>query len=87
MSIYGNQIKESVFFESVLLEAYFGKSENLAQIEQLIGEFRSKYSYFQDYKQTNEIYQINRLFEKQFGMDIFSLHVVPSKIKMHSQHL
>lgn len=81
MSIYGNQIKESVFFESVLLEAYFGKSENLAQIEQLIGEFRSKYSYFQDYKQTNEIYQINRLFEKQFGMDIFSLHVVPSKIK------
>lgn len=82
MGIYGNFIKEhNMHSGSLLLEAYFGKSQTLLELEDKIGELRDNYNYFQDYKQTDEIFQINRLFEKQFGMDIFSLHVVPSKIK------
>lgn len=82
MGIYGNFIKDQgSLSNSLLLEAYFGKSDTLLEIEDKIGQLRNNYNYYKDYKQMEEVIQINRLFEKQFGMDIFSLHIVPSKIK------
>lgn len=71
MGIYG----------SYLTEAYFGKSEKLLEIEKQIGVLRQQYSLYNESVYFDTLQKINRLFEDQFGMEVFSLHIIPSKIK------
>ena len=54
-------------------EAYVGKSETLLDIESKIHDLRSKVTMFNASSTSKEVLEINRLFEKQFGMDIFAL--------------
>ena len=61
--------------ESVLNEAYVGKTEILEKIVDKIHELRSKISRF-NYSSTDKVVlEINRLFEEQFGMDTFALKI------------
>lgn len=73
MAIYGNLL----FFQPVLVtEAYFGKTETLLEIEKQIGIIREKaLDKYSDINRSPEVLKLNRLFEKQFGMDVFSLHI------------
>ena len=77
--IYG---KSLIFDEagiSYFHEVFFGKSETLLEIEDQFGKLREKTSdRFADINHDPELYKLNRLFEKQFGMDLFSLHIVKS---------
>lgn len=58
-----------------LNEAYVGKTDILEEIVEKIHELRSKISRF-NYSSTDKtVLEINRLFEKQFGMDTFALKI------------
>ena len=58
-----------------LTEAYVGKTDILEEIVEKIHELRSKISRF-NYSSTDKtVLEINRLFEKQFGMDTFALKI------------
>lgn len=74
MAIYDYITEEAKFY--AVLEAYFGKTPTLLEIEQQIGVIRQnaikKYS---EINRSEEVLKLNRLFEKQFGMDVFSLHI------------
>ena len=73
MSIYCNNI---INYKYMLLnEAYFGKTETLLEIEKQIGVIRSSIKKFTDINRSKEVLALNRLFEKQFGMEVFSLHI------------
>lgn len=74
-----------MFFKDVLQEVYFGKQPELLEIEKMIGVARSKYmgqKYLATTKinSSNELYEINRAFEKLFGFKVFALHIVPSTV-------
>lgn len=64
-----------------LSEAYFGKTPTLLEIEKQIGIIRKnalkKYS---DINRSEEVLKLNRLFEKQFGMECFSLHIAKNDV-------
>lgn len=78
MSVYANNVVD--YKQMIVTEAYFGKSETLLEIEKQIGIIRRSgaVNKFKDINKSKEVQQLNRLFEKQFGMDIFSLHVEKS---------
>lgn len=78
MGLYGNKFCDTPFF---LNEAYFGKSETLLKMEEYIGKIRDEYSRFKDNAATENCQLFNRLMEQQFGMEVFALHIIPSKIK------
>ena len=65
----------------VLNEAYFGKSAIMQEMEKVIGDIRSKYKTMKDMDADQSVVQFNRLMEKQFGMNVFSLHIDHSNIK------
>lgn len=73
MGIYGIKAINEKYI--LLSEAYIGKTETLLEIEKQIGIIRSNIKRFTDINRSKEVQQLNRLFEKQFGMEIFSLHV------------
>ena len=73
MGIYGTKIINERYL--ILSEAYIGKTETLLEIEKQIGVIRANIKRYTDINRSKEVQQLNRLFEKQFGMDIFSLHV------------
>ena len=78
MSIFGNTI--DLYRDYLMInEAYVGKTPILEQIEQEIGKLRKKVSYYNTNNTLKETLRINRLFEKQFGMDVFGLHIYPSE--------
>ena len=58
-------------------EAYIGKTDTLQQIEEQIGVIRGNLNRFQEFDRLPEVQKLNRLFEKQFGMGIFALHMIP----------
>ena len=61
--------------EMVLNEAYVGKTPVLEEIVEKIHELRAKITRF-NYSSTDKtVLEINRLFEKQFGMDTFALKI------------
>lgn len=62
----------------ILNEAYVGKTPILEAIENKIGELRKKVKYSNANDTLKETLEINRLFEKQFGMNTFALHIYPS---------
>ena len=59
-----------------ITEAYIGKTDNLKEIEHQFELLKSKASKFKDLNSCDEVKTINRLVEKQFGMDTFSLRIV-----------
>lgn len=74
MSIYGKNCLD--YQNAILTEAYFGKTETLLEIEKKIGEIRKNcLNKYADINRSKEVLELNRLFEKQFGMEIFSLHI------------
>lgn len=64
-----------------LNEAYIGKTPILYDIEKKIHEFRfnKNLTIYNCSSTSKEILEINRLFEKQFGMDIFALKILPTE--------
>lgn len=77
----------SYFYENIdlyrdyllLTEAYIGKTPILQEVEQKIGIARKKVKYYGSNNNTiPEILEINRLMEKQFGMDLFGLKIYTS---------
>ena len=83
--VYGQLLKEEAEIEAlyeqyleVVNEAYVGKTDTLLEIEKQIGIVRSKLSKFRDMDGSKEVQQLNRLFEKQFGMKVFALQIDPS---------
>jgi hypothetical protein len=61
-------------------EAFVGKTPLLQEIEDQIGVIRGKLDRYDDWDSHPEVQKLNRLFEKQFGMDIFALHMIPDNI-------
>lgn len=83
MSIYDHKITHLDKENSNLLnEAYIGKTPLLLEVEKKIGEYRSKkdLSIYNCSSTSKEILDINRLIEKQFGMDIFALKILPTEV-------
>ena len=79
MSIYGNNILEYRY--QIVNEAYFGKTDTLMKIEQQIGIIRQNaLKKLSDINRSPEVQKLNRLFEKQFGMEVFALHVERSEM-------
>lgn len=62
----------------MLNEAYVGKTPTLEAIEKKIGEARPNIKYTAANNTMKEILEVNRLFEKQFGMDICAIKIYPS---------
>lgn len=56
-------------------EAYVGKTPTLQKIEEQIGVIRMNLSRYTDFDSNKEVQKLNRLFEEQFGMDVFALHM------------
>lgn len=74
MSIYGSLPS----YITSIDEAFVGKSPILEEIEKNFEAIRTKYSKFSDINHSPELIRINRLFEQQFGMEVFALHIDPS---------
>lgn len=76
MGIYFNEFAFNIYRDSIVTEAYIGKTPTLLEIENQIGVIREKaVKKYTDINRSKEVQDLNRLFEKQFGMEIFSLHV------------
>lgn len=73
MSVYSNNIVD--YTQMLITEAYFGKTDTLLEIEKQIGIIRANVKKYTDINRSEEVLKLNRLFEKQFGMEIFSLHI------------
>ena len=66
--------------EIILNEAFVVKSYTLLEIEKEFNKMRSeKLDFYSNISQHPSIININRLFEKQFGIHLFALKVDPSK--------
>lgn len=75
MSIYGKNIyaRRKLYY---LNEAYIGKTPTLLEIEKHFNNIKSKkLNFYGNISTDPDIIAVNRLFEKQFGMDIFCLNV------------
>ena len=82
MSIYDHKVIHLDKIKSDLLnEAYIGKTPLLIEVEKKIHEYRSKkdLSIYNCSSTSKEILDINRLIEKQFGMEIFALKILPTE--------
>ena len=83
MSIYDHNI---IHLENnkynFLNEAYIGKTSLLLEVEKKIHEYRSKkdLTIYNCSSTSKEILDINRLIEKQFGMEIFALKILPTEV-------
>jgi hypothetical protein len=77
MAIYGKQITRHDI-RYIVNEAYIGKTEILLEMEDQINKIRSSLRKFTDIDKSKEVQKLNRLFEKQFGMEVFALHVIQS---------
>lgn len=81
-SIIESRLRERVINEAVQFvnEAYVGKTDTLLQIEEKIGQLRGNLSRYGDFDRNKTVQEINRLFEQQFGMEVFALHMVNQNI-------
>jgi len=80
MGVYDNHTSDYLIDLVSLDEAYIGKLPGLIEIEKQIGVIRaSGLSPFKDNSTSPEVLKLNRLFEKQFGMDVYALHIDPSE--------
>lgn len=69
-------ISEAVQFVN---EAYVGKTNLLQKIEEQIGIVRMNLDRNKPFDNNPEVLKLNRLFEEQFGMQIFAFHMDPHK--------
>lgn len=63
-------------------EAYIGKSDTLIEMENQIGAIRAKIrekGFYTDMTNLPETIRLNRLFEKQFGMDVCAIKIINSE--------
>lgn len=75
MATFGNSVYR-YRDESIFNEAYIGKTQTLLDIEAKINELRTKnLKFYSNISQSGLVLAINRLFEKQFGMDTFALQI------------
>ena len=80
MSVFFNEAAQYRAL-TVVNEAYIGKTPTLLEIEKQIGKIRAIYdTRYKDINTSQEVLELNRLFEKQFGMDTFALHLIPQDI-------
>ena len=80
MSVFFNEAAQYRAL-TVVNEAYIGKTPILLEIEKQIGKIRAIYdSRYKDINSSEEVVELNRLFERQFGMDVFALHLVPEDV-------
>lgn len=77
MSIYGKKIFD-YRDNYILSEAYIGKTPILLEIEDAIGEVRKNLNFYSNLNSSKEVLKVNRLFEKQFGMEICALKIYQS---------
>lgn len=77
MSYFGENIYQYRDY-LMLNEAFVGKTPILEEIEKKLGELRPKLKYHGANNTMKEVLELNRLFEKQFGMDLFALDIYPS---------
>ena len=81
MSLFTEALISSRRNDIVMNEAFIGKTETLLEIERELNSLRSqKLDVYTNISQHPNIININRLFEKQFGMYLFALKVDNSKI-------
>lgn len=80
MSVFFNEAAQYRAL-TVVNEAYIGKTPLLLEIEKQIGKIRAIYnSRYKDINSSPEVIELNRLFERQFGMDVFALHLIPQDV-------
>ena len=80
MSVFFNEAAQYRAL-TVVNEAYIGKTPILLEIEKQIGKIRAIYNTrYKDINNSPEVVELNRLFERQFGMDIFALHLIPQDV-------
>lgn len=81
-SIIDNSLREKIINEAVefINEAYVGKTPTLEKIEDRINYLRGNLSRYGDFDRNKTVQEINRLFEEQFGMEVFALHMVNENI-------
>lgn len=81
-TVIESRLRERILNEAVefVNEAYIGKTDNLLKIEEKINELRGNLSRYKDFDRNKVTQEINRLFEDQFGMDVFALHMVNQNI-------
>lgn len=77
MAVFGKKLES--FTEQMLLnEAYVGRTPTLELIDRKIAELKEAgpLSVYHNMSRDKRIIELNRLFEKQFGMKIFSLNII-----------
>lgn len=62
-------------FEQSIEEAYIGKTDTLLEIEKQFEEIKRNCKTGRDNSSSPEVQKLNRLVEKQFGMEIFCLKI------------
>lgn len=80
MAVFGKKLES--FTEQMLLnEAYVGRTPTLELIDQKIAELQEAgpLSIYQNMSRDKRIIELNRLFEKQFGMKLFSINIENSE--------
>lgn len=90
MGVYTGHITSPNTGGVIVNEAYFGKSKELLEIEKQIGVLRKKFgksyngmdskTYFGDWNGDPEMLKLNRMFEKAFGFNCFSMVLVRSSL-------
>lgn len=77
MAFYGSLLS-SYDIRYLINEAFVGKTETLLEMENQINKIRASIHKFTDINKNKEVQKLNRLFEKQFGMEVFGLNIVQS---------
>ena len=73
MPVYGKYLGRDIRY--VINEAYVGKTDTLLEMEEAINKIRTNCKKFTDINKSKEVQALNRLFEKQFGMEVYALQV------------
>ena len=79
MPVYGH-MSFSTDPRYVIHEAYVGKTPTLLEAEKQINKIRVNCKKFTDINKSPEVQALNRLIEKQFGMDVFATLVEQNNI-------
>lgn len=79
MPVYGH-MSFSTDPRYVIHEAYVGKTPTLLEAEKQINKIRVNCKKFTDINKSPEVQALNRLIEKQFGMDVFALQIDQSNV-------
>ena len=91
MALYGStsmKYRNKRLLETILNEAYVGKSDVLHQIEEKFGELRANCKMTDDINRSKAVLEINKLFEEQFGCKLFALKIDKSnQINAYTQVL